>query len=257
MDKILEVRNISKRYRRGGQAVPAVNNVSFFLNRGEILGIMGPSGCGKSTLVNIITRLLDADEGEILLDGNPVTRLSGRQLRDIYKKVQMVFQSPADSFNPRKTIGSSVAESLINNGMDKKAALAEGGLLLSQCGLPIEYRNRFPHQLSGGECQRAAIARALAIRPKILICDEATSSLDVTIQKQILTLLQQLKVEYDMSYLVISHDPALIRYFCDRVIVMDGGCITEERYIEKKSWTHTAKGEVYGYKNYFGAGQVR
>ncbi len=228
MVTVLEVENLKKSFRNGTSVVKAVDGVSFVLKKGEILGIVGESGCGKSTVVKMITRLTDCDDGEIILHSKNITALKGNKLVDVYKDIQMVFQTPTESFNPRKTLGSSIIESLINNGMKRKDAWTRGERLLELCGLNPAYMKRYPHQVSGGECQRAAIARAIAINPSVLICDEATSALDVTVQAQIIELLKTLRKEFDMSYLFICHDLALVQQFCDFVIVMNNGKIVEQ-----------------------------
>ena len=206
----------------------AVHDVSFSVEEGEILGIVGESGSGKTTIVNMITRLLDVTSGTVYLDGEEITNLSGKKLKQIYKKMQMVFQTPTESFDPRQTLGDGVAESLINHGMKRKEAMKEAENLLELCGLKKEFAKRYPHEVSGGQCQRAAIARAIAINPKLLILDEATSALDVTVQKEILELLERLREERKMSYLFICHDIALVQNFCDRVLVMYHGKMVEE-----------------------------
>lgn len=229
MNPILRAEHLTKIFSsRGREDYTAVDDVSFSLFPGEKLAIIGESGSGKTTVVNMITRLLDTTEGTIVLDGEDITCARGRDLKEIYKKMQMVFQTPTDSFDPRCTLGDGVAESLINHGMSKKEARKETIRLLGLCGLEEEFAKRYPHEVSGGQCQRAAIARAIAINPKVLILDEATSALDVTVQEDILNLLTDLKEEMDMSYLFICHDIALIRNFCDRVLVMYHGKIVEE-----------------------------
>ena len=171
---VLEVRDLTKIFSRRGQpSVTAVDRVSFSLMPGECLGIIGESGSGKSTLVNMITRLIDADSGQIFLKGRDITRLRGRALRSVYSDLQMVFQQPADSFDPRRTLGHGIGESLRNSGWSSADAAEEIGKLLERCGLAAAFAGRYPHEVSGGQCQRAAIARALAIRPSILLCDEA------------------------------------------------------------------------------------
>lgn len=215
-------------YRQGEKEFTAVDSVSFRLYPHEVMGIVGGSGSGKSTVARAVTRLLDVSSGEIFLNGREITRAKGNARREIYRRIQMVFQSPAASFDPRRKLGDSIGESLKNSGMPGREIREEVKRLLQQCGLPEEYMDRYPHEVSGGECQRAAIARALAIRPEILICDEATSALDVIVQKQIMDLLAELKEEYGMSYLFISHDLALVQDFCDRVIVMHNGKVVEE-----------------------------
>ena len=231
MEPVLRVNHLTKVFTRKEQPdFIAVNHISFDLMPGECLGIIGESGSGKTTVVNLITRLLDVTEGSIRLDGEEITNISGKALRKIYAKMQMVLQSPTESFDPRRRLGDSIGESLRNSGWSRTDTEAEVGRLLKECGLPAEYADRYPHQVSGGECQRAAIARALAVRPKLLICDEVTSALDVTIQKEILELLNGLRWEkgLDLSILFICHDIALVQQFCDRVLVMYQGDIVEE-----------------------------
>ena len=231
MEPVLRVNHLTKVFTRKEQPdFIAVNHISFDLMPGECLGIIGESGSGKTTVVNLITRLLDVTEGSILLDGEEITNISGKALRKIYAKMQMVFQSPTESFDPRSRLGDSIGESLRNAGWSRTNTEAEVVRLLGECGLPAEFADRYPHQVSGGECQRAAIARALAISPKVLICDEVTSALDVTIQKEILELLNGLRWEkgLDLSILFICHDIALVQQFCDRVLVMYQGDIVEE-----------------------------
>lgn len=229
MDCILKVEHLTKTFvSQGRDDYTAVDDVSFSMNYGEKLAIIGESGSGKTTIVNMITRLLDVTSGTVYLDGEEITNLSGKKLKQIYKKMQMVFQTPTESFDPRQTLGDGVAESLINHGMKRKEAMKEAENLLELCGLKKEFAKRYPHEVSGGQCQRAAIARAIAINPKLLILDEATSALDVTVQKEILELLERLREERKMSYLFICHDIALVRNFCDRVLVMYHGKMVEE-----------------------------
>lgn len=226
---ILRVNNLTKVFTRKGQPdFTAVDHISFAVEPGQCLGIIGESGSGKSTVANLITRLIDPTEGQIVLDGQDITRLKGRQLQTAYRKMQMVFQTPTESFDPRHTLGDGVGESLRNFGHSRSAVREQVAQLLKQCGLPAEFARRYPHQVSGGQCQRAAIARAIAIQPKLLICDEATSALDVTIQTEILALLSDLRRELNLSILFICHDIALVQQFCDRVLVLYKGSIVEE-----------------------------
>lgn len=225
MDKILEVKNLKKTFYKNRIPSVAVNDISFYMMRGECLGLVGESGCGKSTVARMLTRLLKPDNGEILLDGEEIMGL-GR--KDFYTKVQMIFQMPQESFDPRCTLGDGIMESMINQGMKRKQAKERMYDLLQMTDLDREYGLRYPHEVSGGQCQRAAIARALAVEPRLLICDEATSALDVTVQAQIMDLLGNLKKEQNLSLLLICHDLALVQNFCDRVLVMYQGKIIEE-----------------------------
>ena len=228
MEPILKVNHLKKVFHQWGKRdVFAVENISFSLQPGEILGIVGESGSGKSTVAKLITRLVDPTEGEIILDGQDITHLKGIALKDAYGKLQMVFQNPVGSFDPRRTLGDGIGESLRNKGMSKVERRKKAAELLEQCGLDASYADRYPHQVSGGQCQRAAIARALAVNPSILICDEATSALDVTVQKQILELLIELKKKENLSFILICHDLALVQAFCDRVLVLYHGKTVE------------------------------
>lgn len=229
MKPVLEIKNLTKTFVTEGKSdFTAVDHVSFQLYPGETLGIVGESGSGKSTLARIISRLIDATEGSIFLDGQDVTEIKGKKLRTYYKDIQMVFQSPVTSFDPRRTLGDGIGESLRNQGISKKEAKEEALYLLQQCGLSSEFYERYPHEVSGGQCQRAAVARALAVKPQIVICDEATSALDVTVQQQMIELLRELKKERNLAYLFICHNLALVQMFCDRVLVMKDGKIVEE-----------------------------
>lgn len=231
MEPILKVENLTKVFSRQGQAdFTAVNGISFNLFPGECLAIIGESGSGKTTAVNMISRLVDATSGRITLGGQDITHLRGQKLREVYRTMQMVFQTPTESFDPRRTLGDGIGESLRNAGVSKGETRKKVEALLEQCGLGAEFADRYPHQVSGGQCQRAAIARALAIEPKLLICDEATSALDVTVQKEILDLLSALRAQQgrNLSILFICHDISLVQQFADRVLVMYQGKIVEE-----------------------------
>lgn len=231
MEPILQVKNLTKTFLRSGQTeLAAVNGISFALMPGECLGIIGESGSGKTTTVQMITRLVDATAGHIFLNGREITQWKGRALRSVYRDMQMVLQSPTDSFDPRQPLGDGIGEGLRNAGLSRKETRTRVAALLTQCGLPEAMADRYPHQVSGGQCQRAAIARALATEPKLLICDEATSALDVTVQKEILELLNGLRARKGqaLSILFICHDISLVQQFCDRVLVMHEGRIVEE-----------------------------
>ena len=229
MNPIIEVKNLTKIFFRNGKPdQTAVDHVSFQLYPGEILGIVGESGSGKSTVAKAIVRLQDVTDGTILVNGQDITNAKGKDLRDTYRKVQMVFQTPTGSFDPRRTLGDGICESLRNNGVSKADARERAVELLGRCGLPAEYFDRYPHEVSGGQCQRAAIARALAIEPDVLICDEATCALDVTVQQQVMELLRQLQKTTGMSYIFICHNLALVQSFCTRLLVMRNGKSVEE-----------------------------
>ena len=227
MHEILKVENLSKLFKQK-QRITGVKNIDFNLYQGECLGIIGESGCGKSTIAKLITRLIDADTGNIYFNQQNITKLKGKELKNFYKNIQMIFQMPQNSFNPRQKLGDSIIEILTNNGIDKQQAKIQMKTLFAKVGLNNELSQRYPHQVSGGQCQRVAIARAISINPQILICDEATSSLDVTIQKQIVDLLQALQAEFNLSIILITHDLALIQRLCNRVIVIYQGEIIEQ-----------------------------
>ena len=241
-ETVLKAEHISKSFISGNKRFTAVDDVSFNLKQGECLGIVGESGSGKSTIAKMITRLEDVSRGQIFLGDQEITKAKGKALRNIYQDIQMVFQNPAESFDPRHTLGDGIGESLRNMGMNRRETNERVELLLEKCGLDKEFAQRYPHQVSGGQCQRAAIARALAVKPSILICDEATSALDgtkliladeplsaldVTVQKQILELLIELKHNENLTVLFISHDLALVQAFCDHVMVLNGGKMVE------------------------------
>ena len=227
-DTILKAEHLTKTFISGKRALMAVDDVSFELKQGECLGIVGESGSGKSTIAKMITHLESITKGKVFLRGRDITNAKGKELREIYRDIQMVFQMPMESFDPRCTLGDGIGESLRNMGLNQSETCRKVEKLLEKCGLEKEYADRYPHQVSGGQCQRAAIARALAVNPSILICDEATSALDVTVQKQILELLIELKQKENLSFILICHDLALVQAFCDRVLVLYHGKTVEK-----------------------------
>ena len=226
-DIILKADHLKKVFISGKKSITAVDDVSFELERGECLGIVGESGSGKSTIAKMITHLESITEGQVFLKGKDITHARGKDLRETYQNIQMVFQMPMESFDPRCTLGDGIGESLRNMGINRTETRTRVENLLERCGLSKEYADRYPHQVSGGQCQRAAIARALAVSPEILICDEATSALDVTVQKQILELLIELKEKENLSSILICHDLALVQAFCDKVLVLYHGKTVE------------------------------
>ena len=228
MEKILEVKNLRKTFYKSRSLFPAVEDVSFHLMRGECLGLVGESGCGKSTTARLIAGLLEPDRGSVRLEGEEILGLKEKKKQAVYTKLQMVFQTPQDSFDPRWTLGDGIMESMRNRGMKKDQARERMYRLLEQVELDQSFGDRYPHEVSGGECQRAAIARALAVDPGLVICDEATSALDVTVQSQIVELLKRLQKERKLSLLFICHDLALVQHMCQRVLVMYQGKIIEQ-----------------------------
>ena len=231
MAAALEVRNLSKVFNDKRGRLQAVKGVSFQVQQGQCFGIVGESGSGKSTVARLIMQLLQADEGEILLEGRTLKEY--RVQKEWYRRIQMVFQSPADSFNPRITLGESVMSPMVHFGCGKKEAREKMDALFERVKLPASYAGRYPHEVSGGECQRAAIARALSIGPKVLVCDEATSALDVTVQAEEEKLLRQLQDELKISILFISHDLGLVQELCSEMIVMCQGKVEERGRVDE------------------------
>lgn len=232
---LLEVRNLKKYFpitagmlRHITGHVKAVDDVSFYLRPGETLGIVGESGCGKSTTGRMIMRVLEPTSGQIVFDGQDITNLRGRALREIRPKFQMVFQDPYASLNPKMAVGEIIGEPLAVNHMGSRQQVEQRVVdLLETVGLRAEDRNRYPHEFSGGQRQRIGIARALSANPKLIVADEAVSALDVSIQSQILNLMVALRKEFNLSYIFISHNLAVVRHISDRVGVMYLGHLVE------------------------------
>ncbi|MEH7239279.1 ABC transporter ATP-binding protein [Bacillus sp. JJ1562] len=232
---ILEVKNLKTYYPiKGGFMrktighVKAVDGVSFDIKEGETLGLVGESGCGKSTTGRTILRLLEATDGQILLDGKDITSLKGKHLREIRKDFQMVFQDPYASLNPMQMVGDIVAEPIINyTGKSLKELKGEVLDLLNKVGLPEDAFYKYAHEFSGGQRQRIGIARALALKPKLIIADEPVSALDVSVQSQVLNLLKELQDEFGLTFLFIAHDLSVVKHMSDRIGVMYLGGIVE------------------------------
>ena len=207
----------------------AVNDVSLEVYKGETLGLVGESGCGKTTLGKTILRLYEPISGKVWFDGIEVTALKGQALRNFCKQAQIVFQDPYSSLNPRITIGEAIAEPMRVHGIEKESAKLRAAVceLLEQVGLQATHYNRYPHEFSGGQRQRICIARALAVNPRLVICDESVSALDVSVQAQVLNLLNRLKEERHLTYIFISHDLSVVRFMSDRVVVMYNGKTVE------------------------------
>ena len=215
-------------FQRTVDHVRAVDGVSFDLGVGETLGLVGESGCGKTTVGRTILRLLEATSGEVHFEGKPVFKQSATEMRALRREMQIIFQDPGGSLNPRMRVGRLVGEPLVVHGMASGDELRHRvEQLLERCGLWKQAADRYPHEFSGGQRQRIGIARALAVEPRMIVCDEPTSALDVSIQSQILNLLDDLQEEFDLSYLFISHDMAVVHHVCDRIAVMYNGKIVE------------------------------
>lgn len=233
---LIEVRSVNKTFsvgkdglfRRPAASTKAVNDVSLTIAKGEILGCVGGSGSGKSTLGRIILRLVEPDSGEVRYGGTDLRTLSREQMRQYRRRLQIVFQDPLQSLNPRRTVAENIARPLLNFGVATAAANRRVDELLELVGLDPRQSYRYPHEYSGGQCQRIAIARALALEPEFLFLDEPVSALDVSIQAQILNLLAELRKKLDLTFLFVSHDLKIVKQFCDRTMVMYRGCVLEE-----------------------------
>ena len=234
-DVLLKVDNLTRYFKTGAGKVHAVDGVSFEVYRGETLSLVGESGCGKSTLGRLILRLIEPTSGKVYLEGEDLGALRPAQMRRKRSELQIIFQDPYSSLDPHFTVGEIIAEPLRAMGKPKEEIRARVLELLDQVGLSGEYYTRYPHQFSGGQRQRIGIARALATNPRLIVCDEPVSALDVSIQAQILNLLKKLQKENGLTYLFISHDLAVVRYISDRICVMFLGqlceiCATKEAY---------------------------
>lgn len=233
MTPLLEVKRLTKSFSIGSQSLQAVNQVSFSVLPGEVLGIVGESGSGKSTLSKLMLRLMKVTSGSILFDGIDITHLSDKQLKPFRKHMQMVFQNPTSSLNPRMTVETILKEPLLIHQWPSSKIQPWLEELLEFVGLKQEHLKRFPSELSGGQKQRIAIARALALKPRFLICDEPFSALDVSVQAQIINLLKQLQQCFNLTCILISHDLAVVRYLANRIGVMYLGELVELASVEQ------------------------
>ncbi|WP_377805755.1 ATP-binding cassette domain-containing protein [Azospirillum sp. A29] len=234
MNPLLTVRDLRKDYTlsqglfRKPTTLHAVDGVSFELNRGEVMGLVGESGSGKTTVGRSILRLVEPTSGTVIFDGTDVTRASGATLKELRRKMQIIFQDPYGSLDPRRTVGAQIEVAFrIHRLHTPQEQRRRAERLLDRVGLPRSAYDRYPHEFSGGQRQRIGIARALALEPKLIVADESVSALDVSVQAQVVNLLLDLRDELDLTLLFISHDLALIEYICDRVLVMYRGSIVE------------------------------
>jgi oligopeptide/dipeptide ABC transporter ATP-binding protein len=226
---ILQIKNLTKKFAaEGGKMLTACDNVTLNAYAGQTLGIIGESGCGKSTLVRTILQIHPASGGEVIFDGQDILKLRGEAARQNRRKIQMVFQDPTAAFNPKMKVKEIVCEPLLNFGLIKKSEVdAKAAELLRMVELPEDFKDRYPHNMSGGQRQRLGIARALSLEPKIVVCDEATSALDVSVQEKICELLVRLQKEKGITYLFICHDLGLVDLMCHQIAVMYLGNIVE------------------------------
>lgn len=229
MSAFLEVNNLKKYFPTPRGLLHAVDDVSFTLERGKTLGVVGESGCGKSTLGRTIIHLLDSTDGQVLLEGKDITHVTGKDLRSIREDMQIIFQDPYSSLNPRKTVFETIREPLLISKRYKKDEIdAKTEELMELVGIDARLRNAYPHELDGGRRQRVGIARALALNPKFIVCDEPVSALDVSIQAQILNLLKKLQQQKGLSYMFITHDLSVVRHISHDICVMYLGQMVEK-----------------------------
>ena len=232
---ILEVKNLKKYFKTARGTLHAVDDVSFTIEKGKTLGIVGESGCGKSTTGRAILRLLEPTDGKVFFEGQDITSLSGGKMRQMRRDMQIIFQDPFSSLDPKKTVSQTIAEPIVENKIlkDKKAIDTRVRELMKTVGLAERLVNSYPHELDGGRRQRIGIARALAMEPKFIVCDEPVSALDVSIQAQILNLLQELKEQMGLTFIFITHDLSVVNHFADEIAVMYLGQLIEKAPTEE------------------------
>lgn len=230
MADLIQVKGLKKYFRTGGGLLHAVDDVTFTLEAGTTLGVVGESGCGKSTLGRVVLGLLDATEGEILFNGRDISKVKGKARRELCKDMQMIFQDPFSSLNPRLCVQELIADPLkiFHVCKDKKELENKVYELMDQVGLARRYAFSYPHELDGGRRQRIGVARALALNPQFIVCDEPVSALDVSIQAQILNLLQDLQEQKNLTYMFITHDMSVVKHISDEILVMYVGCMVEK-----------------------------
>ena len=231
----LEIKNLKKYFHRPAGWLHAVDGVDFTLEKGMTIGVVGESGCGKSTLGRVVARLLDSTEGELLFEGENILDFKGRQLKALRNKIQMIFQDPFSSLNPRKTIYNAIAEPIIiQRRFNKKSELENKVLeVMENVGIAERNVNSYPHELDGGRRQRVGIARALALDPELIVCDEPVSALDVSIQAQILNMLKRLQQTFGYTYIFITHDLSVVKHFTQEVLVMYLGQVVEKAPVKE------------------------
>ena len=227
-ERLLEVKDLKVQFATEDGVVNAVDGVSFTLDRGQVLGIVGESGSGKSTVARLLARLIEPSSGEVEVDGQPVTHLRGGAAHAFRRKVQVVFQDPYRSLNPRRTVGAAISEGPMNFGATRVSAWQRAAELMTLVKLSPNAIRRYPHEFSGGQRQRICIARALAVGPEVLIADEAVSALDVSVQAQILKLLEEIQQRLQLTLVFITHDLRVAAQICNRVVVMQRGRIVEQ-----------------------------
>lgn len=231
----IEVKNLKKYFQTPGGNLHAVDGVDFSIEKGKTIGVVGESGCGKSTMGRLMTMLLEPTDGEILFDGRDITKLSRREMVEYRKKIQIIFQDPFSSLNPRKTVYNTIVEPLDIHSVYKNKTEKENRVyeLMELVGLSERFVNAYPHELDGGRRQRIGIARALALNPEFIVCDEPVSALDVSIQAQILNLLKKLQLQFDYTYMFITHDLSVVKHFTKEIMVMYLGQMVEKAPVKE------------------------